>query len=87
MPERRECRRTSMLKAGKLVVPDQTADVDCAVLDVSEQGACLLVRDAGSLPARFALIIEADRAPLPCQLKWSTGNRIGVSFENSWNGG
>ena len=80
MDERRKFPRALSLKTGKIVsarIPDA---IDTAVLDLSEDGACLLVSDITEIPDTFELILDPDGRKLACEVRWKTGYRIGVHF-------
>jgi hypothetical protein len=80
-PERRKSPRTITLKTGKLIVAAAAPAIDCAILDESEAGACLLVPDATVIPKTFDLAIDRSERIFACRLAWNKGNRIGVSFQ------
>ena len=80
MDERRKFPRALSLKTGKIVSELIAEPIDTAVLDLSEEGACLLVPDIADIPATFDLILDAVGKKLACEVRWKTGYRIGVHF-------
>jgi len=81
MSERRKHIRSPDMKTGRILLAETTAgSIDCAVLDISDKGACLLVRDATKIPTQLCLAIDGARGTITCQVVWKTGNRVGVLF-------
>ncbi|RAI39325.1 PilZ domain-containing protein [Rhodoplanes roseus] len=54
--------------------------LDCAVLNVSAGGACLLVNDAAAVPEVFDLLVDPERFRIRCALAWRTRHHVGVAF-------
>lgn len=54
--------------------------MDCAVLNISKGGACLLVADPAGIPRTFELVVDPGRLRVHCNLAWRSRHRIGVSF-------
>ena len=50
------------------------------ILDVSGNGACVLVPDAAKISAVFLLWVEGTKTTYSCVVRWRTRNRIGVAF-------
>jgi hypothetical protein len=82
MPERRQDPRALTLKTATIRSVDIPSDIDCAILDISERGACILVPVGADIPASFELAIDPERTSHACTLAWRAGSRIGVTFEN-----
>jgi hypothetical protein len=55
MAERRTGYRQRVLKTGKIIFNGSASVIDCAVRNVSESGACLMVVNAVVVPAEFTL--------------------------------
>jgi hypothetical protein len=72
-------RRPHALTTGT-ITPSDMMTVRCVILNISEDGACLLVRDADAVPPVFQLMIDQAKTIHRCRVKWSTGNRLGVVF-------
>ncbi len=68
------------LRTGKIVSEKIAEPIDTAVLDLSEEGACLLVSDITEVPESFELILDPDGTKIGCEVRWKTGYRIGVRF-------
>lgn len=81
MQRRHHSPTTLTLNTGKITVRDETLSVDCAILDFSGNGACVLVPDAAEIPAEFLLSIDGTKSTYSCVIRWRTRNRIGVAFE------
>jgi PilZ domain len=81
MLERRKCSRELTLKTGKLYMPGSSVRVDCAILDISDDGACILVPNDADIPTTFSLTMDRIEITVGCQLRWKARNRIGVSFD------
>lgn len=75
----RRFRRYLTLATATIVAP--TGALDCAVLNVSTGGACLLVADAALVPDRFELLVDPDRVRVRCLLAWRGRHRVGVAFQ------
>lgn len=80
MSNHRRSERRLTLRTGKIFPPDREFSFDCAVLNISTHGACVLVPDGASVPENFTLRIDRDDAAHSCTLAWREGARIGVSF-------
>ena len=83
MRERRKSFRELTLKTGKVHIPGGARSVDCAVLDISDGGACVLVPNAAEIPSRFILTLDRSEATYCCEVQWKTRSRIGVRFDRS----
>ena len=53
MVERRRDQRWPTLKTGKLRTVDVQSGIDCAILDISEGGACILIPVGAAIPDSF----------------------------------
>src|SRR6187401_29914 len=81
MEERRRVRRTRVLKDAKIVVIDQSLEVDCVVHNLTNSGACLHVTCTNDVPANFLLTFDGGRTRRACRRVWSREGRLGASFE------
>jgi len=72
--------RQLILKTGKLD-SGEGGMVDCALLNISRTGACVLVPDASVIPNSVSMIIDGDDQVRRCNVAWRAGARIGVSFD------
>ena len=75
--------RVLTLKTGKIKSKDEALVVDCAILDLSAGGACLLVPLAADIPDTFDLSIDFSNANHSCNVIWKSKYRVGVSFHES----
>ena len=73
--------RQLILRTGKLDCADEGGMVDCALLNISRTGACVLVPDASVIPNSVSMIIDGDDRIRRCNVAWRAGARIGVSFD------
>ena len=78
--EERLSQRDLTLKTAKIVSDMTATAIDCAILDVSAAGACVLVNDIAAVPDTFELIIDPDGAKRNCNVAWRSGKRIGLSW-------
>jgi PilZ domain len=76
---RREPRRLT-LETGVISSSELAADIGCAILDISERGATILVPAGAVVPDTFNLAIDPDRGSHACQVAWSAASRLGISF-------
>jgi flavin reductase (DIM6/NTAB) family NADH-FMN oxidoreductase RutF len=76
MDERRREARLLTLKAGAIRSAGAPASIDCAILDISDGGARILV------PVNTELAIDPSRESYSCKLAWKSGSTIGVSFQS-----
>ena len=78
--ERRDTSRRRVLKTGTISFEGQS--FECAVRDVSEVGACLVLTTPTPLPGNFTLFIRTAKMMRHCHVMWRAGRRMGVRFEN-----
>jgi len=82
MLQRRKYRRKLTFRTGKIILPIAASSIDCAVLDFSQNGACILVPDAREIPVSFRLVLDlCPETVFDCSVKWKNRNRIGVAFQ------
>jgi hypothetical protein len=79
MLERRAHPRSLTLKTGKIVGADDARDIDCAILNISEGGALVLVSDPTQVPQTFLLEVDPTHRVYACERIWMDGNRIGLT--------
>lgn len=75
--EQRRFRRHLTLATARIVAENT---IDCAVLNISQGGACLLVADPDAVPRSFELVVDPGRLKVRCRLAWRSRHRIGVAF-------
>jgi hypothetical protein len=79
MLERRAQPRSLTLKTGKIVRAEEVRNIDCAILDICDGGARILVSDPTEVPQKFVLKVDHTQAIHVCERVWTDGNRIGLS--------
>lgn len=79
MEEKREARRTRILKAGSISFGG--AAISCMVRNISATGALLEVESPLGIPERFLLVVPTDQWSRPCRVIWKSERRLGVRFE------
>jgi hypothetical protein len=62
------------------------AALRCRVVNMSEEGAAVELPSKRHVNSTFKLMLEKDRIIRSCRLVWSSGNLIGVSFEDLGGG-
>lgn len=77
--------RTLTFMTGKINLPGVDPSIGCAILNVSDWGACILVPNADAIPRTFTLMVDPTEAIYQCHVRWKTGNRIGVSFQSEFD--
>jgi PilZ domain len=80
MLDRRQKTRQLTLKTAKINALHVPSGIDCAVLDISEEGACILLPAGAEIPSSFDLAIDFSGERYVCTVAWRSGNKIGVSF-------
>jgi hypothetical protein len=53
---------------------------ECQVMDISSEGARLVVASGLSLPKRFGVALVPNSAPRECERIWRNGELTGVRF-------
>lgn len=72
--------RVDLRKPGFLILAPDAAWIECYVLDISENGACLDVGDL-AIPKVFGLSLTAGgEVRRVCTLIWRRGELVGVRF-------
>jgi hypothetical protein len=78
--DKRRSQRQLTLMTAKIFCDRHAAAVDCAVVNISEGGACILLSDPATVPNLFNLAIDNEGKMRGCRVAWRSGNRIGVAF-------
>jgi hypothetical protein len=68
------------LKTAKIFHDRRASAIDCAIVNISDGGACILLSNATVVPDAFNLTIDHDGEMRGCTVAWRAGNRIGVAF-------
>lgn len=78
MPQNRKHPRYLTLMTGRIALDGRW--IDCAVLNISASGACLLVQDAAEIPDSFDLTVDRINLRISCRLIWRDAHRVGVAY-------
>jgi len=78
--DKRQAKRKRVLKGARILIPSLGISVDCAVRDLSETGACLVLTTPVAITDNFELALY-DGAIRQCSVVWRTPRRLGVSFQ------
>ena len=81
MSDKRKHQRKLTLKTGNINFVSSGNERDCAIVDISDGGACLMVENGREIPDSFDLTIGRDGLTRACKVAWRNGHKIGVSFE------
>lgn len=79
--EHRRSNRRLTFATGRIVVENDTHSLECAILNVSDHGACLLIPVGAVTEDRFTLFIDGSDQVRCCTVAWRDGSRIGVSYD------
>jgi hypothetical protein len=77
--ERRKEARSRQLKSGSIVLNGASSVLTCAVRNISQAGACLMVPSPLIVPPAFDLLVGAERRH--CTVAWRLPDRIGVKYQ------
>lgn len=80
--ERRGAQRTRTIKSGMIAYHQNTCDMECLILSLSDAGAALQPQDMLNLPDSFVLKIK-DGTVHECQVCWRHANKMGVKFADA----
>ena len=78
MQDRRNVKRTQMLKHGKIIA--QSATIDCMIYDLTNSGAGLRISPGEAVPDQFELIFDSPLFTRKCRVQWRNNERLGVAF-------
>ena len=77
----REPRRQLNKRPASLVIDDQTAEIECFVLDVSPGGAKIVTDAAIDVRDRFILaLVPTHPKRQRCEVVWRDGKTFGIKF-------
>lgn len=79
--DRRQSKRKTTLKKGKIIFNNAMCVVECTIKDLSDTGAGLELPLWQDLPEDFALVIAGGPSH-NCEVAWFANNRLGVQFVN-----
>jgi hypothetical protein len=72
------------LKSATIRCERVTQAVVCAVLNSSQNEACILVTSTQGYPDDFELTMDVDGTTHVCRVLWRTGTRLDVSFRQEF---
>jgi PilZ domain len=81
MEEKRQGRRTRVLKGAKIMFDGHASTIDCTVRNLTATGACLSVASPIGIPPTFDLSLDGGRTLRLCRMVWWKAERIGVAFD------
>jgi len=77
---RRKIERVDFQRPGFLVLEDDGPMLDCFIINISDDGACIRT-DEATFPKVFLLLISANGAVRrTCTTVWQRGDIVGVRF-------
>ena len=79
--DKRQHQRELTMKTARIVVGRFEPSVDCAILNMSDGGACVLVASPADVPDAFELTTDPEGRSHACTVVWKSGNKIGVAFK------
>jgi hypothetical protein len=80
MQERRQEPRRRTLKTARIVFNNRFSAMDCAVRNLSDHGAMLLVAGPHGIPDAFLLELDDGVTTHDCRVIWRDEKRLGVEF-------
>lgn len=80
MLDSRSSPRALTLRTAQILGDGSAEPIACAILDITNDGICVLVADAVAVPDRFFLRVDHDGWSRPCAVVWRKHHRIGVQF-------
>jgi hypothetical protein len=81
MMDNRRAQRQLTLRTGRILAASAQDLVDCAVLNMSRSGACILVPAGTMVLENFELAIDCEDTVRACEVVWRDGPRVGLKFE------
>jgi hypothetical protein len=63
------------------IISSGSAKSECAVMDISQNGAKVVSDGTSTIPARFELaFVQGDQNRKSCEVVWRHGKMLGVKF-------
>jgi hypothetical protein len=81
--EQRKHERRLTLKTANIHLAGNGDKRECAVLDLSDGGACVIVASTTDVPDSFEMTTDRDGLTRACKVVWRRGNRLGLSFDGA----
>ena len=79
-PERRLTPRLATRQQGALILQADAQSLDCAILDVSESGARVTIRQARQVPRDVPLLLSHNGHAVAATVAWQLGFDLGLKF-------
>jgi len=79
MQERRKLTRSRVFKGAKIVLGNASV-IDCAVRNVTNSGARVLIANTVDLPDDLGLTFDGGRSVRSCRVVWRSVTETGVEF-------
>jgi hypothetical protein len=80
MLDRRQNVRDKVLYGGVAEIGGRDATMDCMVLNISEQGACIEIESTARMPEQINLTIARKGRSFLARLIWCQANKVGLAF-------
>jgi hypothetical protein len=81
MSENRRVPRELVLKTARIHSGPNQSSTDCAIPNLSQVGACILVPSTAPIADSFELFIDDHRSSYRCRVAWRHDCKVGVTFE------
>jgi hypothetical protein len=75
--------RVLTFRTAKIVGHGAQDGTECAILNLAQDGACVLVPDAEAIPDAFHLQVDFDNWGRDCRVVWRCRHRAGVRFTDA----
>ena len=80
MRENRQLQRHAVNKSAKVIFGAHGSLLDCTVLNLTSNGACLCFAATTRLPKSFELSFDSFRSFRDCRVVWTRTDKVGVCF-------
>jgi PilZ domain len=78
--ELRKHPRHLTLQTAKIFTDSHSPAIPCAVLNLSDGGACVLLPSRTYVPGLFDMAMDHNNTFYECRVAWRRGDKIGVAF-------
>ncbi len=78
--DKRHEHRRRVFKSGQIVFNHGFSVFECVIRNLSSGGAMIEVPSMLGIPTRFTLSMETGPREQPCEVRWRTDRRMGVTF-------
>ena len=80
MEDRRTSIRQVVHRKARVLFDEGKPPLDCIILDLTHNGACLQLALNIYIPKWFELSLDNFKSKRPCHLIWQRDDRLGVCF-------